>query len=339
MKVYQVDCKGLDGLQQVELPAPNDPGPEEVLVDVHAVSLNYRDLLVAIGRYGGIPERPFVAASDMAGVVAKVGSGVTTWRLGDRVANAPFRCWPAGTLRGDWARTFVGGAGVDGVLAEQVLYPAGALVKLPSHLSFEEGSTLTVAGLTAWAGLVTHGGMRAGDWVLLEGTGGVSLFGAQLAQLFGARTILTTASEEKAALVKQKLGVRHTVNYRDADWPRQVVKLTGGVGVDVVLDVAGGETLAKAIKTCAYGARVSVVGILAGLESTINIIDLLQHQITVRGIYMESTEELIAFARALEAGQVKPWIDRVFPFEQARQAYEHLASQQHMGKVVIQVKT
>ena len=337
MKVYQVDGKGLDGLQQVERPAPQDPGPGEVLVDVRAVSLNYRDLLVVHGRYGAPPDKPFVPASDMAGVVAKVGPGVTACQPGERVVNAPFRNWPAGTLRGDWARTFVGVAGVDGVLAEQILYPAEALVQLPSHLNFEEGSTLTVAGLTAWAGLVTHGRIRAGDWVLLEGTGGVSLFGAQLAQLFGARTVLTTASEQKAALAKQKLGVRHTVNYHDADWPQQVMKLTEGAGIDVVLEVAGGEMLAKAIKTCTYGARVSVVGILAGLESTVNIIDLLQRQITVRGIYMESTQELVALARALEAGQVHPWIDRVFPFEQARQAYEHLASQQHMGKVVIRV--
>ncbi len=338
MKCYTVDGTGLDGVRLEECREPGAPGPGEVLVDVHAVSLNYRDLMVAKGQYGGKPEKPFIAASDMAGVVVKVGPGVTEFKPGDRVLNAPFRFWPAGTLRPEWARTFVGGTGVDGVLAERICYPAVSLAMVPGHLSFDEGSTLTIAGLTAWAAVVTHGKTRPGEWVLLHGTGGVSIFAAQIARMLGARTILTTSSREKGAIVKAQLGVTEVLDYREADWPSRVRAITGGHGVDVVVEVAGGDLLGQSIQACTHGARVAVVGVLAGLASRINVVDLLVHQVTVRGIFMESTEELRAFARALEAGKIHPHIDRRFSFAETRQAYEYLHSQRHIGKVVICVR-
>ena len=339
MKAFTVDGRGLDRLNKVELPEPALPGPDHVLVDVHAVSLNFRDLMVALGQYGGVADKPFVACSDMAGVVTQIGSQVTTIRVGDRVLNAPFRHWPAGTMRPQWARTFVGGAGVDGVLAETIAYPAESLVPVPAHMSFEQGSTLTIAGLTAWAAVVTHGHVRPGQWVLAHGTGGVCIFAAQIARMMGARTIITTSNEKKAALVKQQFGVEHTVDYRDDQWPMQVQQLTGERGVDVVVETAGGRSLAKSIRACGYEGRVAVVGVLAGFESSVNIVDMLHHQVTVRGIFMESAQELRAMATAFEAHQLQPYIDRVFPFDDAPRAYEYLQTQQHVGKVVIAVRS
>jgi NADPH:quinone reductase-like Zn-dependent oxidoreductase len=329
---------GLEGLRVAEQPDSKGPAAGDVLVEVHSVALNYRDLLVAKGLYGGIPDRPFIPTSDMAGVVVTVGSGVTSFKPGDRVVNAPFRCWPAGMMRPEWLRTFIGGGGVDGVLTEQILYPADSLVKLPDHLSFDEGSTLTIAGLTAWAAVVTHGSTKPGEWVLLHGTGGVSIFAAQLAAQIGARTILTTSSPEKGKIVKERFGVTETVDYRESEWPKWVREITGGQGVDVVVESAGGPTIGQSIQACNYGGRVGVIGLLAGLEAEFNVVDLMVRQVTVRGIFMESAEELRLFARAMEVGRIHPHIDRRFSFNEAPAAYRYLESQKHIGKVVIRVR-
>lgn len=337
MRCYLTDGSGPTSLKLVERAGPAQPGPGEVLVDVQAVSLNYRDLLVADGRYGGPQSPPVIACSDMAGTVAAVGAGVRGLKPGDRVLNAPFRHWPAGTLRRDWSRTFVGGQGVDGVLAEQIVYPADALVPVPGHMSFEQGSTLTIAGLTAWAAVVTHGRVRPGQWVLAHGTGGVAIFAAQLARLFQARVILSTSSPQKAQIVKERFAVAETVDYRDAEWPKRVREITGGSGVDVVVETAGGEQLARSIDSCGYGARVGLIGVLGGMECSLSAFSLMMHQVTLRGIYMESTQELQGLARAMEAGRVEPCVDRVFAFEEAPAAYEHLRSGRHLGKVVIRV--
>jgi NADPH:quinone reductase-like Zn-dependent oxidoreductase len=336
MKCYTTDCTTLEGLK-LEMRSNPKPSAGEVLVDVHSVSLNYRDLLVSNGKYGYATETPFIACSDMAGVVAAVGEGVEGFKPGQRVFNAPFKNWPAGELKAEWASTFVGGNGLDGVLAEQLVYPTESLIPLPDNLTMEEGSTLTVAGLTAWAAIMTHGKTHPGDWVLLHGTGGVSVFAAQLASALGANVIMSTSSEEKAMLVREKFGVEHTFDYREADWSREVKKWTGG-GANVVVEVAGGSSLGQSLKACTFGARVAVIGVLDGLDSQINVFDLIRHQITVRGIYMESTEELRAFANAVKTMKLKPVVDRVFSFEQAKDAFAYLNSQQHMGKVVIKVR-
>ncbi len=338
MKCYTVDGTGLDGLRLEERPDAGAPGPGEVRVDVASVSLNYRDLLVAKGLYGGTEDPPIIAVSDMAGVVVEIGVDVTEFEAGDRVLNSPFRFWPAGKLRSAWARTFVAGTGVDGVLAEQIVYPGPALVKLPDHMDFREGSTLPIAGLTAWSALVTNGQTKPGDWALLHGTGGVSIFAAQLARIFHVKTILTTSNPEKAHRVKAEFGVHETLDYNDNGWPEQAREITGGRGVDVVVDVAGGRTLPNSIRACASGGRVALIGLLAGVESTFSAVDVIMRQIRIQGIKMESTEKLHAFVQTCDAAQLRPCIDRVFPFDQARQAYDYLESQQHMGKVVIDVK-
>jgi len=337
MKSYVVQNDAKQPLKLEERDPPSPPGPGEVIVDVKAVSLNYRDLLVVKGLYGGSDHPPFIACSDMSGVVTAVGEGVSEWMPGDQVINSPFRYWPAGTMRSLWARSLSGGVGVDGVLAEQINYPASALVPQPAHLSFEEGATLPVAALTAWAALVTHGKTRPGEWVLLHGTGGVSIFAAQIAKMIGARTIMTSSSEKKADFVKTHFGVHKTVNYKDPDWIKQIKTLTGNNGVDVVVDVVGGDTLNQTLQICNYGARVLTIGVLAGTKSTLNVIDLLQHQVTLRGIMIESTEELRRMAHAFESAGIHPHIDHVFTFDKTEDAYAHLESQKHIGKVVIKL--
>ncbi|MDP1834369.1 MAG: NAD(P)-dependent alcohol dehydrogenase [Chlamydiales bacterium] len=339
MKCYLVDGRGIDSVTLTERPSPVLKNDQDVLVQVNACSLNYRDLMVAKGLYQYKPSTfpPIVALSDMSGVVLAVGDGVSDLKPGDRVLNSPFKHWPAGTLRSGWARTFVGALGLDGVLAEQIVYPADSLVKIPDHLEFAEASTFTVAGLTAWSALVTHGKTQPGEWVLLQGTGGVSTFAAQLAHAMGARTIMTTSSPEKAAAVKRDFGVTATVNYNDADWPQQVKDITQGSGVDVIVDVVGGDSLSQCLSICNYGARVAVIGVLAGTSSNIQIRDLLVHQVQIRGIYMESTEELRALIRAVDTLKLKPVVDKIFPFSHAADAYKHLESQKHIGKVVISI--
>lgn len=336
MKCYLVDGNGLTSIKLTERASPS-LSDQDVLIEVKACSLNYRDLMIAKGEYQYAPGNhpAIIPLSDMAGVVLAVGSKVTDFKPGDRVLNSPFKRWPAGTLRQSWAKTFAGGSGVDGVLAEQIVYPADALVAIPSYLNFQEAATFPIAGLTAWAATITHGKTRPGEWVLLHGTGGVSIFAAQLARSIGAKTIMTTSSKEKAAFVKAKFGVYATVNYQDSDWAEQVKELTQGAGIDVVVDVVGGNTLAQSLKICTYGARVAVIGVLAGQESTIQIRDLLKHQIQIRGIFMESSEELRAFVRAVDSLHLKPHIDKVFPFNKAQEAYLYLEAQKHIGKVVI----
>jgi NADPH:quinone reductase-like Zn-dependent oxidoreductase len=337
MKGYLTNGKGIDKLKLSEMADPTDLSPNDVLVDVKACSLNYRDLLIAKGQYSPGDFAPFIPLSDMAGVVKTVGAKVSDLKSGDRVLNAPFRHWPAGTMRSDWARTFIGGAGINGVLAEKVAYPSDALIKIPEHLDFIQASTFTIAGLTAWAAVVTHGKANPGDWILLQGTGGVSIFAAQIAQMLGARAIMTTSNETKSDFVKKNLGVYATANYRDPNWPKIVKELTGGKGVDVVVDVVGGDTLTHSLHICAYGARVAAVGILDSKESHIHIMDLITHQIQLKGIFMESTEKLRELMKAVEAAKLKPIVDKVFDFADARRAYEYLESQKHIGKVVIKI--
>lgn len=341
MHCYVIEGVGIDQIKPATIASPRVQHERDVLVEVHACSLNYRDLMIAKGLYQPVKpdQKPFIPVSDMSGVVKEVGSAVSALKVGDRVLNAPFRHWPSGKLQPDWAKTFIGGPGVDGVLAQQLVYPADALVKIPDFLSFAEASTFPIAALTAWAALVTFANARPGEWVLIQGTGGVSTFAAQLAKSLGLRILLTTSSKEKARLAKEKYGALETVDYTNSDWPDQIKNLTHGNGVDIVVDVTGGNTLTQCLKICAYHARVAVIGVLAGQETTLPIRHLLSRQIQLQGIFMQSTQELHALMKAVETLKIKPAIDRLFSFEHVQEAYRHLESQKHFGKVVVQIST
>jgi NADPH:quinone reductase-like Zn-dependent oxidoreductase len=312
------------------------PGFGQVLVAIKAVSLNYRDLLVATGRYSPNLPKPLVIGSDGAGEVVAVGEGVRNFKPGDRVIGSFFQNWQRGDIDQGAAPSALGGS-IDGVLAAARVFDQGGLVLLPSHLSYEEGATLPCAAVTAWHGLVPTAHVKSSDTVLLLGTGGVSIFGLQFASLHGARTIITSSSDEKLARAKA-LGACETINYKKTpEWQKEVLRLTGGRGVDVVLEVGGSGTLPRSLRSVRPGGQVSLIGVLAGISEPLNIGPILHNSVRVQGIYVGSAEMFETMNRAISAHRLKPVIDRVFTFEQSREALRYMESAQHFGKIVIKV--
>ncbi len=332
MRAYQLqEATGADGLRQVDLSDPM-PGPGQVLVRVRAVSLNYRDLMIVSGRYGGTARPDLIPCSDGAGEVVAVGDGMTQWSPGDRVLGTFFPAWGDGPAAPDKISDALGGS-VDGMLAEHVVLREDGLVRLPAHLSYEEGATLPCAAVTAWNALVTQGGLKAGDTVLTLGTGGVSLFALQFAKLFGARVIATSGSDAKISRLRE-MGADVTINYKATpEWDREVWAQTGKRGVDHVVEVGGGGTLPQSLRSVRVGGTVSLIGVLTGGEINPSII--LQKSIVLRGIYVGSRAMFEAMNRALAQSHFRPVIDKTFAFDEAADAYRHLESGTHFGKVVI----
>lgn len=335
MRAYQLPKRtGIDDLTLVDLPEPK-PGPGEVLVKVAACSLNYRDLAVALGSYRGPVRDNVIPLSDGAGEVVEAGDGVTRVKAGDRVAGAFFPCWIAGPVSAEATRKALGG-NLDGMLSEYVVLPENSVVKLPNHHSFEEGATLPCAAVTVWNALVDHGRLTAGETVLVQGTGGVSIFALQFARLMGAEVIATSSSDEKLARLKA-LGAVHCINYKtNPDWDKAALELTGGCGVDQVVEVGGAGTLERSLNAVRVGGRVSVIGVLTG-PGRINPTPLLTKRPNVQGIAVGSVQMFEAMNRAIASSALKPVIDKVFPFEDAREAFRHLQSGKHFGKVVLRV--
>jgi NADPH:quinone reductase-like Zn-dependent oxidoreductase len=325
---------GPSGLTQVEVPAPA-PGAREVLVRVHAVSLNYRDLLnLQAARPGGLP-LPFVPCSDGAGEVVAVGSEVTLWKPGDRVAGIFFRDWVSGSFELAYHKTALGGS-APGMLAEQVVLPEHALVRVPEHLSDAEAASLPCAGVTAWQALFTRGGLQAGRTVLALGTGGVSVFALQLAKAAGARVIITSSSDEKLARARE-LGAAETVNYRTTpEWDKEVWRLSGKRGVDHVIEVGGPGTLEKSLNCVAAGGQVALIGVLTGFgPPTGTLFPLTARNARMDGIYVGSRADFEALNAFVTEHRIHPVIDRIFACEEAPAAYAHLQSGAHFGKVVV----
>ena len=334
MKAYEIQSDaGIDALALVDRPEPK-PTAGQVLIQVKATSLNYRDLLVAAGSYGAGQKYPLIPLSDGAGEVVAVGEGVTRVKIGDRVAGIFFQDWIYGSLTKEKMKSDLGG-GINGMLAEYVVLHQDGLVILPHHLSYVEGATLPCAAVTAWHGLVTKGNIRAGDSILLLGTGGVSIFALQFAKIHGARAIITSSSDEKLAQAKQ-LGADETINYKTTpDWEKQVYQLSDRTGVDHVVEVGGAGTLPKSLQAVRIGGRISLIGVLSGRGNEIDPMPILFKSLTVQGIYVGSREIFEAMNQAMQQHQIKPIIDRVFPFTEAREAYHYLKSAAHFGKVVI----
>jgi NADPH:quinone reductase-like Zn-dependent oxidoreductase len=309
-----------------------------VRVRIRATSLNYRDLLVASGTYarGGPPRRPLVPLSDGAGEVVEVGPGVTRLRPGDRVAGAFFQRWVDGPFDAEKGASALGGA-VDGVLAEEVVLEADGAVKFPEHLTFEEAATLPCAGVTAWVGLFVLGRLKAGETVLAMGTGGVSVFALQLAKAAGARVILTSSHDEKLARGRA-LGADATVNYRTTpEWDAAARALTGGRGVDHVLEVGGATTLPVSLRAVREGGHVTLVGLLGGQRGDPDAAARNDRGVRVDSVFVGSVRHFEAMNDAIARARLRPVVDRVFPFERAREAYEHLRSGAHFGKIVVRV--
>ena len=336
MKTYRFPrAAGIDTLELFDVPKPV-PGRGQILVRMRAASLNYRDLNVAAGRAarGTLPEN-LVPLSDGAGEVVEIGPDVTRVAVGDRVAGLFMQSWLGGEVEPYHVDSSRGGS-IDGVLAEYVLFDADGVVALPDHLSFEEGATLPCAGVTAWNALYAGRPLRAGETVLVLGTGGVSIYALQLAHAAGARVIATSSSDAKLARAKA-LGASDGVNYKQhPEWQEQVLALTNGRGVDHVVEVGGAGTLGRSIEAARIGGQVHLIGVLTGGE--INPTPILRRNILLRGIYVGSRQMFQDLNRSVALHQIHPVIDRVFPFDQAREAYHYMKSQQHVGKVVIRIE-
>lgn len=336
MKALEIrDGWGLDNLVPTERPDPR-PGPGQVVVRVRAASLNYRDLLTVQGKYNPKQKLPLIPCSDGAGEVEAVGEGVTRVRPGDRVSSVFAQRWVAGPPDRERLRSTLGGP-LDGVLAEKAVLFEEGVVRTPEHLTDEEAATLPCAAVTAWNALVTEGGVKAGDTVLVQGTGGVSIFALQLAKLLGARVIATSSSPEKLDRVRE-LGADEAINYREVpDWGARAKELTGGVGVDCVVEVGGAGTLQQSLRAVRMGGRICLIGNLAGTTAEIPLTLIFMQRVRVQGILVGDRDSVEAMNRAIAQHRLQPIIDRVFPLAEARAAFELMAAGGHFGKICIRV--
>ena len=334
MRVWEIQGDfGLENLAIAERPEP-EPGPGEVVVGVRACSLNYRDLQVVRGLYDPKMPLPRVPFSDGAGEVVAVGEGVTRFERGDRVCGIFMQGWISGDITPSSAATALGGA-IDGMLSEKVVLSEEGLVRIPDHLSFEEASTLPCAAVTAWNGLVEGGGLKAGDTVLVQGTGGVSLFALQFAGMFGARVIATSSSDEKLERALS-LGAFDGINYKKVpEWDERALELTGGRGLDHVVEVGGPDTLDASLSAVRMGGGIYMIGVLTGIRGEVNTALILRKSVRVQGIYVGSRAMFEAMNRAISSNAMRPVIDRTFPFEEAPDALRHMESAAHFGKIVV----
>lgn len=334
MKVWEIQSK--QGLDALTLTQQDQPQPKcgEVLIKMQAASLNYRDLLTVKGAYNSKQKLPLIPLSDGVGEVVEVGEGVTRVKIGDRVAGAFMQKWIAGEPSDQTSKSALGGA-IEGILAEYVTLDQEGVVHVPKHLSPEAAAALPCAAVTAWHALITQGNLKAGDTILVQGTGGVSVFAVQFAKMVGARVIAISSSDEKLAKVRQ-LGADEGINYKTTPgWEQEVWQLTNKVGVDHVVEVGGAGTLNKSLRAVRVGGRVSLIGVLTGGSGEISTASILSKNIRIQGIYVGSREMFEAMNRAIELHQMQPVIDRVFDFEEARKALAYLESAAHFGKICI----
>lgn len=333
MKAIQLRAPGgLDQLQRVDLPDPGAPGPGQIRVRIHASSLNFHDLGVVSGQMPTADGR--IPLSDGAGVVEAIGEGVQDFAVGDRVVSTFFPEWLDGepTAAGFAA---VPGDGVEGFAAEWAVRPATAFTHAPDGYSHEEAATLTTAGLTAWRALIAQGGLAPGQSVLVLGTGGVSVFAAQLAKAAGATVIATSSSDDKLARMRS-LGADHLINYRQTpEWGEQVRRLTGGRGVDHVVEVGGPGTLAQSITACRIGGHIALIGVLTGAAGPVPTAAMMIRQQRLHGLVVGSRRHQQDFVRALNVTGIRPQIDRVFALDDIAEAFALQQAGGHFGKICL----
>jgi NADPH:quinone reductase-like Zn-dependent oxidoreductase len=322
---------GLDHLAVVDRPDPT-PGPGQVLVRVRAASLNYRDLLLVRGTYNPKLQFPRVLGSDSAGEIVALGAGVTRYAVGDRVANCFMPHWDDGPITEAAARSTLG-SDRDGVLCELAVFEERGVIRFPTHLSFEEASTLPCAAVTAWNALTTAG-TGPGATVLLQGTGGVSLFALQFAKALGARALITSSSDDKLSRATA-LGADASTNYKtNPDWEKWARQQTGGAGVEVVVEVGGPGTLDRSLKAVKTGGHIALIGILAG-AGNFNPLPIVMRAIRVQGVFVGSRAMFESMNALIGVKQIRPVIDRTFPLADGPGALRHLESGSHFGKVVV----
>ena len=323
---------GLDRLRLTEQPDPGQPKAGEIRVALHATSLNFHDYLVCSGKSPAADGR--VPMADGAGIVEAIGEGVTDFAVGDHVVSCFFPDWQAGPPRvGDFKR--VPGDGIDGFARDTVVLPATAFTKAPVGWTHEEAATITTAGLTAWRALVVNAGLKAGDTVLALGTGGVSIYALQIARAMGAEVIVTSSSDEKLARAKE-LGAAHIINYRrEQNWGRKVLEITGGRGVEVVVEVGGPGTLGQSLQAVRIGGHVALIGVLTGVSGDVPTALLMAKQARLQGLIVGSRQEQEEFVRALEISEIRPVIDRTFGLEELADAFRYQETGDHFGKIAV----
>ena len=333
MRAFQVEGEwGLDHLRRVELAAPQ-AGAGQVVVRMRAASVNYRDLLTVQGK-GGTRRLPLVPFSDGAGEVIAVGDGVSRVKIGDRVCPQFFQSWIDGPPTAAKRSKPLGGP-LPGVLQDEMALDSEGVARFPDHLSYEEAATLPCAGLTAWRALMVEGGLRAGDTVLAQGTGGVSIFALQFAKMHGARVIVTSSSDEKLDRAKA-LGADETINYKTRpDWAKVALEMTGGMGVDHVVEVGGANTLNQSLEAVRVGGKILVIGVLSGFSQEIAMPTLFGKNITMTGLSVGSRDMFEAMCAAIGKHKMKPVIDRTFAFDETPQALALMQSAAHFGKICI----
>lgn len=335
MKVWQIKSFGIDALSCDDRPLPQ-PGRGEVLVKIHAVSLNYRDLLMVGGHYNPKMQLPRIPCSDGAGEIVAVGEDVTTVALGDRVAGIFMQNWLDGRPTAERTRGALGGD-IDGMLAEYVVLPHSGVVPIPHHLSYIEAATLPCAGVTAWNALrnVTQAG--PGDVVLIQGTGGVSIFALQFARMMGATVLGTSSSDEKLERART-LGLHAGCNYRETpEWAKWVLGETHQRGADLVVEVGGAGTFAQSLQAVSIGGTVAQIGVLTQSTQPLPIAPLLHRQVRVQGVYVGSRTHFEAMNGAITANLTRPVVDQIFAFSEAPVAMKAMEKARHFGKIVIQV--
>ena len=336
MRAYEIKEFGIDNLAVSERPK-SEPKAGEIVVRFRAASLNYRDLMVVLGTYNPKMKLPAVPLSDGAGEVVELGDGVTKWAIGDRVMPIFAQRWYDGDSSEEKRRTSLGaGAQWDGVLREYGTFNEESVVRIPDHLSYEEASTLPCAAVTAWNALVVSGKLKAGESVLTLGTGGVSVFAAQFAKMFGARVVSTSGSDEKLERLRE-LGIYETVNYREReDWDAAVLEIVGKPGVDHVVEVGGSGTLDRSINAVRIGGHVAMIGALTGAAG-FNPTTVFMKAIRLQGIFTGSRQTFEDMNRAISVNKLKPVIDRVFEFDEVPEAFRHMETASHFGKIVIKI--
>lgn len=338
MRAYQLSKAGagIDALAIVERPMPK-PLYRQVLVKIAACSLNYRDLGIVRGTYRMPARENLIPLSDGAGEVIETGPGVMRVKVGDKVAGCFFQRWPAGEMDAEAVRVSALGGAIDGMLAEYAVLEEEGVVKIPQHLSLEEGATLPCAGVTAWSAIMHHAKLAAGHTVLLQGTGGVSVFGLQLAHAMGIIAIITSSSDEKLKRAKA-LGAACCINYKTVpEWDEAAREFTGGRGVDHVLEVGGAQTLTRSFGAIRIGGKISIIGSVSGGATELNPALIFTKRANVQGIYVGSTEMFEAMNALISAHKIKPAIDRVFGFGEVKTAFNHMAAGAHFGKIVVRV--
>ncbi|WP_181296099.1 NAD(P)-dependent alcohol dehydrogenase [Pseudomonas sp. Q2-TVG4-2] len=335
MKAWLLKDFGLDNLQLDDVPTPQ-PRAGELLVKVGAVSLNFRDKAIVDGIYEPhLVPKPLIPVSDAAGTVVAVGDGVTRFKIGDRVNSHLYSRWLDGEP-GPNEPAYCFGSPLPGGLAEYMIIHEDSAVGAPDNMSDEEAATLPIAALTAWYSLVDFGQIQPGQTVLVQGTGGVSIFAVQIATALGAKVIATSSSDENLQIVKG-LGAVAGINYRTSpDWHEDVLKLTGGKGVDLLLDVAGGEGINQSVAATKAAGRIAQIGFMAGQSVQLNLMPLIFRQTTIRGIAVAPRSSFDRMNVFLNAHNIRPVIAQVYPFEKAHEAYEHLAKGA-FGKLVIKI--